>query len=106
MVMQDHNDHVGNYELLREIGRGSFGIVYKVRHRFIPNRIAVMKLLQASRLHATSEQEKFIREARYLGILDHPHILAILDAGIDKGVPYIVTEYAHKGSLRDLLNRY
>ncbi len=104
--MQDDSNYVGNYELLREIGRGSFGVAYKVRHRFIPNRVAVMKLLHASRLHATSEQEKFLREARYLGILDHPHILAILDAGIDEGIPYIVTEYAPNGSLRDLLNRY
>lgn len=104
--MQDDSNYVGNYALLREIGRGSFGVAYKVRHRFIPNRIAVMKLLHASRLHATSEQEKFLREARYLGILNHPHILVILDAGIDEGIPYIVTEYAPNGSLRDLLHRY
>lgn len=104
--MEDNNNYVGNYELLEEIGSGSFGIVYQVQHRFIPNRIAVMKLLHASRLHATSEQEKFMREARYLGILDHPHILAILDAGIDEGIPYIVTEYAPNGSLRDLLNHH
>lgn len=104
--MQDNSNYVGNYELLEEIGRGSFGIAYKVRHRFIPNRVAVMKVLKSSRLHATSEQDKFMREARYLGMLDHPHILAILDAGIDEGIPYIVTEYAPNGSLRDLLNRY
>ncbi|MEO8970979.1 MAG: protein kinase [Ktedonobacteraceae bacterium] len=104
--MQDNSNYVGNYELLQEIGRGSFGIAYLVQHRFIPDRIAVMKLLHASRLHATTEQEKFLREAHYLGILHHPHILAILDAGIDEGIPYIVTEYAPNGSLRDLLHRY
>lgn len=106
VIMQDNSNYVGNYELLWEIGRGSSGIVYKVRHRFIPNRVAVMKVLHASRLHATSEQEKFMREARYLGVLNHPHILAILDAGIDEGIPYIVTAYASNRSLRDLLNRY
>jgi serine/threonine protein kinase len=106
MVMQEDSNYVGNYELLQEIGYGSFGVVYLVQHRFIPNRIAVMKLLHASRLHAITEQDRFMREARYLGILNHPHILAILDAGIDEGIPYIVTEYAPNGSLRDLLNRY
>ncbi len=65
-----------------------------------------MKILHASRLHVPSQQENFLKEAHYLGMLNHPHILAVQDAGIYEGVPYLVTKYASHGSLRGLLKRY
>jgi serine/threonine protein kinase len=104
--MQNDNNFVGNYQLLRKVGRGSFGDVYLVCHRFLPNHIAAMKILHASRLSSPRQQETFLQEVQYLGMLKHRHILAILDAGIYEGVPYLVTKYAPHGSLRDLLKRY
>lgn len=104
--MEDNSDFIGNYVPIREIGRGSFGRVLLVRHRFLTSRIAAMKVLHTSRIHITTERERFLREVRFLEKLSHPHILAILDAGIDEDIPYIVTRYAPNGSLRDLLNRY
>ena len=102
------NNYVGNYVLLEEIDCGSFGCVYLVRHRFLTNRFAAMKLLDSTRLRFGPDRNRFLREAEFLSVLNHPFILSIYDAGIDEvtNIPYIVTEYAPGGSLRSLLRQH
>jgi serine/threonine protein kinase len=48
---------------------------------------------------AENEQERFLREARAIALLTHPHIARVLDFGVQDGVPYLVMEYAPNGSL-------
>lgn len=96
---------IGNYRLIALINSGSFGKVYQGQHIIFKDEpVVAIKLLHAS-LHSQKEQEEFINEARVLRKLQHPHILRILDAGFQNGVPYIVTEYAEGGSLRDRLRK-
>jgi serine/threonine protein kinase len=95
---------IGNYRLLAEINSGSFGSVYQGKHTiFEDDPMVAIKLLHTA-LRSTQEHTEFIKEAQVLRKLQHPHILRILDAGIQDGVPYLVTEYAAGGSLRDRLN--
>ncbi len=96
---------VGNYRILAELGSGSFGVVYRCEHVFLQNRIGAIKLMHASHLDSQEERDNFIREARLLEMLRHPHILPILDVGVHDGFPYLVTEYAPLGSLRDRQQR-
>src|ERR1700730_17614127 len=97
---------VGNYQILAEINSGSFGSVYQGRHVvFEDDPIVAIKLLHST-LHSQQERTEFIKEAQVLKKLQHPHILRILDAGFQDGTPYLVTEYASGGSLRDRLLRY
>lgn len=96
---------VGNYRILAELGSGSFGAVYRCEHAFLSNRIGAIKLMHASHLDSQEERDNFVREARLLEVLKHPHILPILDVGIHEGFPYLVTEYAPSGSLRDRQQR-
>ncbi|HZU67147.1 MAG TPA: protein kinase [Ktedonobacteraceae bacterium] len=96
---------IGNYRILAELGSGSFGVVYRCEHVFLQNRVGAIKLMHASHLDAQEERDNFLREARLLEMLKHPHILPILDVGIHEGFPYLVTEYAPPGSLRDRLQR-
>jgi len=96
---------IGNYRIIEELARGSFGGVYKGVHIFFSKRVVAIKVLQRMYLGSQKEREGFLQEAQFLELLKHPHILPIYDVGIDDGIPYFVAEYAPKGSLRDLLQR-
>jgi serine/threonine protein kinase len=96
---------IGNYRIVAELGSGSFGVVYRGEHNFLPNRVGAIKLMHAAHLDSWQDRESFLLEARLLEMLKHPHILPILDVGIHEGFPYLVTEYAPNGSLRDRLQQ-
>jgi serine/threonine protein kinase len=104
MVMRVGQD-IGNYRLLAEISHGEFAIIYQAAHRILTNRFVAFKLLYTAQLPAQGDQEDFFREARVLAELQHPHILPLIDANIYEGFPYIITEFAAHGSLRNRLNR-
>jgi len=95
--------YFGNYQIIAKIDCGAFGCVYQAQHDYLP-RVAAIKLLDVERLKSQGGRNEFLREAQLLERLKHPHILQIYDFGIDDGIPYLVTEYAPRGSLRDLLN--
>jgi serine/threonine protein kinase len=95
---------VGNYRILTHIGSGGFGSVYRGEHSILKERVVAIKILH-THLSSLEERTRFLQEARLLEHIQHANILQIFDAGIDNGLPYLVTEYAPHGSLRDLLNR-
>lgn len=88
---------LGNYQLQRLLGRGGFADVYLGEHIHLKSLAAIKVLF--TRL-AEDLQEDFLKEARILARLSHPHIIRILDFGISEGVPYLVMEYAPEGTLR------
>jgi predicted ATPase/class 3 adenylate cyclase/DNA-binding CsgD family transcriptional regulator len=89
---------LGNYRLLRLIGRGSFAEVYLGEHLHL-NTSAAIKVLHA---HLTSEDSERLRtEARMMASLIHPHIVRVLDFGVEDGVPFLVMQYAPNGTLRE-----
>ena len=101
--MADHTNRVGqrigDYHLLRKLGGGSFGDVYLGEHVRKQTQAAV-KVLQ-TRLTRSDELKEFINEARTFR-LRHPHIISLLDFGIDSDdIPYLVMDYAPNGTLRD-----
>lgn len=90
---------LGNYRLLRMLGEGGFADVYQGEHIHLKS-LAAIKVLYT---RLTSElQENFLHEARILAQLIHPHIIRILDFGVEKDVPYLVMDYAPHGSLRHI----
>ncbi len=89
----------GNYRLIRLLGCGSFADVYLAEHLYLNTRVAV-KILHAQRGGYGSED--FLSEARYVSNLVHPHIIRILDFGIEDTTPYLVMDYASHGNLRRL----
>jgi serine/threonine protein kinase len=88
---------LGNYRLVRSIGRGGFAEVYLGEHVHLQNQVAI-KLLQA-RL-TRQDQESFLTEAQTIARLHHPHIVPVLEFGIEEGTPYLVMDYAPGGTLR------
>lgn len=95
---------IGNYRLVTELAHSHYSRVFRGEHIFLPQRIVAIKLLHAY-LSSQEESERFLREARFLAMLKHRYILPVIDVGIDEGLPYLVVEYAQRGSLRDRLQR-
>jgi len=88
---------LGNYRLLRLLGRGGFADVYLGEHTYL-HKPAALKVLHL-RL-GEQETEQFLREARTLAQLEHPHIVRVLDFAVQDGLPFLVMDYAVGGTLR------
>src|SRR6266487_6746902 len=89
---------IGNYRLVHLLGSGGFADVYLGQNVHIHKQVAI-KILQA-RL-AQKEQAGFKREAQTIEMLKHPHIVQILDFGIENDTPYLIMDYAPHGTLRN-----
>lgn len=88
---------VGHFQLLRRLGAGGFGEVWKARDLKL-DRIAAVKLPHRS-LEDAEEREKFLREARAAAQLRHPHIVSVHEVGQAEELVYIVSEYIDGVSL-------
>jgi eukaryotic-like serine/threonine-protein kinase len=88
---------LGNYRLIRLVGRGGFADVYLGEHLYL-NTKAAIKVLQ-TRL-TNEDSTSFINEARTIANLIHPHIVRVLDFGLQEDVPYLVMDFAPNGTLR------
>ena len=82
---------------------GTYGRVYWGKQGLLTTRFVALKLMHETHLRSLEKRKSFLQEAKFLLVLKHPHILPLLDVGLYKGLPYLVTEYAPHGSLRDLL---
>ena len=87
----------GSYRLLRLIGSGGFAEVYLGEHIHLQTQAAI-KVISTPLLHV--DQQNYLREARVQVGLKHPHILQLLDCGIEQGLPFLVMDYAPHGTLR------
>src|SRR6266568_1061352 len=88
---------LGNYQLLHLIGRGNFTDVYMGKHLHL-NTQAAIKVLH-NRL-TNEESGKLRTEARTMARLAHPHIIRVLEFGVEDSIPFLVMEYAPNGTLR------
>jgi serine/threonine protein kinase len=90
---------VGRYELLDEIGRGGMGIVYLARQHGL-DRLVALKELHTIHASAPDIVQRFVRESRLAGSLNHPNIVTVHDYVEEDGTSYIAMEYMPRGSLR------
>jgi serine/threonine protein kinase len=88
---------LGNYRLVRLLGKGGFADVYIGEHIYLKNQAAV-KVLHAR--VGEADLENFLHEARILVKLIHPHIVRILDFGVTDATPFLAMDYALGGTLR------
>ncbi|MSR14497.1 MAG: cyclic nucleotide-binding domain-containing protein [Gammaproteobacteria bacterium] len=99
---------LGKYEVNREIGRGGMGVVYQAYDPYIDRQVAV-KVAMADALKERNSGDRFrkmfFNEAHTAGMLRHPNILDIFDAGVDEDKCYIGMELIEHGdTLRSYTN--
>ncbi len=95
---------LGKYQMGPEIGRGGMGAVYKGYDPALRRTVAIKVLAP----HLTWEKrfvDRFLREARTVAQLSHPHIVAIHDVGIQDGTYYLVMAFVEGETLRNLVAR-
>jgi serine/threonine protein kinase len=88
---------LGNYQLIQFLGAGSFAEVYLGGHIHL-GTLAAIKLLR--RQLASEDFQTFRMEARLLAHLIHPHIVRVLEFGIEDNLPFLVMDFAPHGTLR------
>ena len=95
--------HVGKYKVLELLGTGGMGKVYLAEHKFMRRRVA-LKVLPRSRVASDSSLlERFYREAKALGALDHPNIVRAYDHDHENELHFLVMEFVDGPSLQDMI---
>jgi serine/threonine protein kinase len=96
--MTNHaGQQLGNYRLVRPLGEGGFAEVYLGEHIHLGTQAAI-KVLHTQL--ASDDIETFRLEARRVAHLEHPHIVRVLDFGVEGKTPFLVMYYAVNGTLR------
>jgi serine/threonine protein kinase len=93
---------LGEYRLLREVGRGGMAVVYEAVQESLGRHVA-LKVLPTHALLAAEHRERFRREARAAALLHHSNIVPVFGVGQDRGVHFYAMQFIHGQSLDRVL---
>jgi eukaryotic-like serine/threonine-protein kinase len=96
---------LGDYCLIREVGRGGMGVVYEARQISLGRRVAV-KVLAGAGVVDPRRLERFRIEAQAVAQLNHAHIVPIFAVGFDRGIHYYAMQYIEGCTLADVLESH
>ena len=97
-------EYFGEYKLLDKLGEGGMGSVYKAQET-LANRVVALKVLRKNLAGNQGFVERFDREAKLAGSLNHPNIVACHNAGTIRGVQYMVMEFVDGETLNARIYR-
>ena len=95
---------LGKYQLLKKLGRGGYGTVYRALDLVLEVERAV-KVLHPALVADPTFIERFRREAKFAAQMKHPHIVPVYDLDEDQGRYFLAMEYLPGRSLKDLLTQ-
>jgi|GEM_PF-2238697 len=95
---------IGDYELLSKLGEGGMGAVFKARQIYA-DRLVALKILSPKIAKNKQFQDRFVREARAVAKLNHPHIVAGIAVGSEGGYCYFAMEFVDGESLGQYMHR-
>ena len=93
-----------NYSILKALGHGSFGHVFKVVHKKTGN-IRSIKVIPKNNLKPGFTKDEIIQEINILKSLDHPHIIKMFEFYVDENNYYLVNEFCSEGDLGEKLGK-
>jgi eukaryotic-like serine/threonine-protein kinase len=94
----------GEYQILRELGRGGMGVVYEAYHLGLERRVA-LKVLSGKSFEDAQQRERFLKEARTAAGLHHTNIVPIFEVGELDGVCYYAMQFISGESLGSIVRR-
>lgn len=102
--MRETNEtpNIGRYAIEGTLGSGGMGTVYLAHHEILDRPVA-LKVPNPELASNEVFVQRFLREARALGTLNHPNIVAVYDAGIEQDIPYIAMEYIAGDTLNETI---
>jgi serine/threonine-protein kinase len=104
LAIQPSSEKVlGGCRLVKKIGEGGFGAVYKAHHLALNIPVAVKVLVSRRPGGDAPVEERFLREARIVARLKHPNIVGVLNVGSEDGIHFIVMDFVEGCSLQVLL---
>jgi serine/threonine-protein kinase len=103
IIDMDTKPTLGRYEVVDELGRGAMGVVYRGEDPTIHRTVAIktVALSEFDQDILAEMKERFFREAESAGLLTHPNIVTIYDAGEEHDLAYIAMEYIQGGDLAE-----
>jgi len=94
--------YLGDFRILREVGRGGMGIVYEVQQMSLGRRVA-LKVLPFAAAMDPRHLQRFQNEARAAASLEHPHIVPVYGVGCERGVHYYAMKFIDGQSLAEVI---
>lgn len=91
---------IGDFVDLKLLGKGGMGVVYKARQTNLDRDVAI-KLLMGTKTGCQAAIDRFLNEQKILGMLDHPNIITVFDAGVHEEQPYVVMQLIDGFTLAD-----
>src|SRR5439155_18153903 len=95
-------DRLGDYRIIREVGRGGMGVVYEAEQESLGRHVALKVLPGHARLDPRL-RERFRREARAAARLHHTNIVPVFGVGEHEGTPYYVMQFIRGQALDEIL---
>ena len=94
---------LGDFRVLRVIGRGGMGVVYEAEQESLGRRVA-LKVMSGHRLSDPNQLVRFAREAKAAARLHHTNIVPVFGVGQEEGVHYYVMQFIHGQGLDAVLS--
>ncbi len=95
---------LGEYRIVREIGRGGMGVVYEAIQESLDRHVA-LKVLPPSQVLSDEQIRRFQREAKAAGQLRHPNIVGVIDVGEEDGIHFYVMQFINGTPLDQVLHQ-
>ena len=97
---------LGDYEVVKRLGAGGMGAVYKARQVSLDRDVALKVLFRSLAANKPDFVPRFYREAKVMAKLNHPNVVTCFGVGEAHGLHYLAMEYVDGGSVSDLLKKH